>query len=48
MGQEVYLTRAGYEKLRGDLETLKTTERRRISKAIGEARLLGDISENAE
>jgi len=48
MGQEVYLTRAGYEKLRLDLEHLKTTERYRISKAIGEARLMGDISENAE
>ena len=45
---EVYLTREGYEKLRGDLERLKTVERRRIAKAIGEARLLGDISENAE
>lgn len=48
MGQEIYLTRAGYEKLRQDLDFLKTTERRRIAKAIGEARLLGDISENAE
>ena len=48
MGQEIYLTRAGYEKLCTDLEHLKTTERRRISKAIGEARLMGDISENAE
>ena len=48
MGQEIYLTRAGYEKLRLDLEHLKTTKRRRISKAIGEARLMGDISENAE
>src|SRR3989338_1461485 len=48
MTQEVYLTRAGYEKLRMDLERLKTTERHKISKAIGEARLLGDISENAE
>ena len=48
MAQEVYLTRAGYEKLVKELEFLKTTERRRISKAIGEARLQGDISENAE
>ena len=48
MAQEVYLTRAGYEKLRTDLERLKTTERHKIAKAIGEARLLGDISENAE
>ncbi len=45
---EVYLTRAGFEKLRDELEKLKTVERRRIAKAIGEARLQGDISENAE
>ena len=45
---QVYLTRAGYEKLRKELERLKTVERVRISKAIGEARLLGDISESAE
>src|SRR3990167_7211444 len=45
---EVFLTREGYEKLCNELETLKTTERRRIAKAIGEARLQGDISENAE
>ncbi len=48
MAGEVYLTRAGYEKLVQELEFLKTSERRRISKAIGEARLQGDISENAE
>ena len=48
MPSEVYLTRAGYEKLREELERLKTTERRKIAKAIGEARLQGDISENAE
>jgi len=48
MPQEIYLTRAGYEKLVSDLERLKGPERRRISKAIGEARLQGDISENAE
>ena len=48
MAGEVYLTKAGYEKLRVELERLKTTERHRIAKAIGEARLQGDISENAE
>ena len=48
MAGEVYLTKAGFEKLRGELERLKTVERRRIAKAIGEARLQGDISENAE
>ena len=45
---EVFLTREGFEKLRDELEKLKTVERRRIAKAIGEARLQGDISENAE
>jgi len=45
---EVYLTRQGYEKLRQELEYLKTTKRREISQAIGEARAQGDLSENAE
>jgi len=44
----VYLSHEGYEKLRKELEYLKTTKRREISKAIGEARAHGDISENAE
>ena len=48
MSQDVYLTRAGFEKLADELERLKNVERKRISKAIGEARLQGDLSENAE
>jgi transcription elongation factor GreA len=43
-----YLTREGYEKLVKELEHLKTTRRRELSRAIGEARAHGDISENAE
>lgn len=43
-----YLTPEGYEKLRKELEFLKTEKRRQLSKAIGEARAHGDISENAE
>jgi transcription elongation factor GreA len=43
----VYLTRAGYEKIVGELEELKR-QRIRISGAIEEARLQGDLSENAE
>jgi len=43
-----YLTPEGYEKLRKELEYLKTVKRRELSKAIGEARAHGDISENAE
>jgi transcription elongation factor GreA len=45
---EVYLTREGHEKLRLELEHLKTVRRRQLAKAIGEARAHGDISENAE
>lgn len=46
--KEIYLTRAGYQKFIGELEALKTLERRKLSKAIGEARAHGDIGENAE
>jgi transcription elongation factor GreA len=44
----IYLTEEGYEKLVKELETLKTVKRRQLSKAVGEARAHGDISENAE
>lgn len=47
MSDEVYLTRAGYQKLVDELEQIKK-ERLEISKAIEEARLQGDLSENAE
>jgi transcription elongation factor GreA len=43
----IYLTKAGYEKLSQELEKLKN-KRKEISKAIGEARAHGDLSENAE
>lgn len=42
-----YLTHDGYEKLRKELERMKAL-RKKLSKAIGEARSHGDISENAE
>ena len=48
MSGEIYLTQDGYEKLVNQLEYLKTTKRRQLSKAVGEARAHGDISENAE
>jgi transcription elongation factor GreA len=47
MADEIYLTRAGFQKLFDELERLKS-EKVKISRAIGEARLQGDISENAE
>jgi len=45
---DLYLTKKGYQNLVEELEYLKTTKRRALSKAIGEARAHGDISENAE
>src|SRR2546421_7618146 len=42
------MTRAGYERLKGELERLKRIERPAITKAIAEARAHGDLSENAE
>ncbi len=43
-----YLTPEGYEKLHKELEYLKTVKRKELSRAIGEARSHGDLSENAE
>jgi len=45
---DIYLTQAGYEKLVHELEYMKNEKRRGFSKAIGEARAHGDLSENAE
>ena len=44
---ETFLTRAGYEKLRAEIEPLKQ-QKRQLSLDIGEAREKGDLSENAE
>ncbi len=43
-----YLTNEGYEKLKHELEELKTTGRSEAARAIAEARSQGDLSENAE
>lgn len=49
MGQNfIYVTQEGYDKMAEELAFLKSKERPRISKAIGEARDKGDLSENAE
>ncbi len=42
------ITIKGSQKLRQQLQELKTVDRPRISKAIAEARAPGDLSENAE
>src|ERR1700742_4600640 len=48
MADVAYYTREGLEKLKEELQYLKTTGRNNISKAIAEARDKGDLSENAE
>lgn len=48
MADYTYMTKDGYEKLKAELEVLKTEKRQEIAAAIAEAREKGDLSENAE
>ena len=48
MSKISYLTQEGFDKLKANLEELKTTGRQEMARAIGEAREKGDLSENAE
>jgi transcription elongation factor GreA len=48
MSKVSYLTPEGYERLKAELEELKTTGRSEVAAAIAEAREKGDLSENAE
>ncbi|MEX0812375.1 MAG: transcription elongation factor GreA [Chitinophagales bacterium] len=48
MSKISYYTKEGYEKLKQELNHLKTKERAEISQQIAEAREKGDLSENAE
>ena len=43
-----YMTHEGYERLKAELDELKTKGRENVAKAIAEAREKGDLSENAE
>ena len=45
---KVPLTKVGYNKIKEQLQFLKSKERPRISNAISEARAHGDLKENAE
>lgn len=47
MANEILLTKEGYEKMKADLEHLKTSERQRIADNIREAKSHGDLRENA-
>ncbi len=48
MAKFLYLTQEGYDRLKAELDDLKTNKRREIALAIAEAREKGDLSENAE
>jgi len=48
MSNYTYLTQEGYDRLKRELEIMKTDGRNEVSKAIAEAREKGDLSENAE
>lgn len=48
MAEVTYYSKEGLEKLKEELQYLKTEGRAKIAKAIAEARDKGDLSENAE
>ena len=48
MSTTQYLSQEGYDRLRAELDELKTTGRSEVASAIAEAREKGDLSENAE
>jgi len=48
MSETKYFTEEGLQRLRNELEQLRTVERPHISHQIAEARDKGDLSENAE
>ena len=48
MPREVVLTSEGFEKVKSEVEYLRTEKRREVAERIKEAREFGDIMENAE
>ena len=48
MSDRVPMTRAGYDKLKADLEQLNAVELPKILERLANARAEGDLTENAE
>ena len=48
MSKVNYMSKEGYEKIKDELNHLKSVERKKAAEAIAEAREKGDLSENAE
>ena len=46
--KEVYLTQAGLEEIKKELDYFKLVKRPEVIEALKDARALGDLSENAE
>ena len=48
MAEILYVTEEGLQKMKDELEQLKSVNRPKLSQAIADARDKGDLSENAE
>ncbi len=48
MSDRIPMTRAGYDKLKGEVEELETVEMPKLAQRVAAARSEGDLSENAE
>lgn len=46
--EEIFITKEGLEKIKAELERMKTVERKEVQRMIGEAKSYGDLSENSE
>lgn len=46
--EEIFITKEGLEKIKAELERMKTVDRIEVQKMIGEAKSYGDLSENSE
>lgn len=46
--ERIPMTRAGYEKLKADLDQMQNVEMRELEERVAQARAEGDLSENAE
>jgi len=48
MSDRIPMTRAGYDKLKADLDRMQNVEMREAEERVGRARAEGDLNENAE
>lgn len=46
--EEIFITKEGLEKIKAELEKMKTVDRKEVQRMIGEAKSYGDLSENSE